>query len=153
MSPMDTGTAITVIAAVLGGLLAGLYAAFAVAVMPGLRRTTDDVFTETMASVNAAILNPLFLVQFLGAPVAAVLAAVFHDAGRPWLIAGAVLAVAATWLTVLVNVPLNNRLDADRNDGDPQARPRFEAPWVRANAVRAVLHTASATCLVIALTR
>ncbi len=153
MTPMDTGTVITVVAAVLGALLAGLYVAFAVAVMPGLRRTTDATFTATMTSVNTAILNPLFLILFFGAPVAAVLAAVFDDVGRPWLITGAVLAVVATWLTVLVNVPLNNRLDADRNSGDPHARVHFERPWVRANAVRTVLHIASATCLVIALTR
>ncbi len=148
---MDTGTVVTVIAAVLGALLAGLYVAFAIAVMPGLRRTTDTTFTATMTAVNTVILNPLFLVQFLGAPIAAVVSAVVRDAGRPWIIAGAVLAVVATWITVLVNVPLNNRLDADRDA--PQARLRFEGPWVRANAVRAVLHTASATCLVIALTR
>lgn len=151
--PMDAVTAITVIATVLGALLAGLYVAFAIAVMPGLARTTDATFTTTMTAVNTAIVNPPFLVLFLGAPVGAVLAAVFRDTGRPWLVAGAVLAVIATWMTVLVNVPLNNRLDADHDAGDPEGRRRFEGAWVRANAGRTVLHTASATCLVIALTR
>ena len=48
------------------GLMAGVYAAFAFAVMPGLARTADRTFVEAMQRINVAILNGWFLVCFLG---------------------------------------------------------------------------------------
>ncbi|PZU00224.1 MAG: DUF1772 domain-containing protein, partial [Gordonia sp. (in: high G+C Gram-positive bacteria)] len=55
------------IAAVLAvGLIAGLFCAFAYAVMPGLAQTDDPVFVSSMQRINVVIVNPLFLLLFFG---------------------------------------------------------------------------------------
>ena len=76
----------------LNGLLAGIYLAFVVAVMPALHGLPDDTFVRVMNRINVVIVNPAFLTLFLGAPVLAViLAAVRRD---PLTIAAAVAAVS-----------------------------------------------------------
>jgi uncharacterized membrane protein len=107
----------------LNGLLAGIYLAFVVAVMPALHGLPDETFVRVMNRINLVIVNPALLIVFLGAPVLAViLAAVRRD---PLTIAAAVAAVVAVIMTIAVNVPLNNRL------ADGGTRDTFETPWVR----------------------
>lgn len=60
------------------GLIAGLFAGFAYAVMPGLRRGDDRTFVDAMQQINKAILNGWFLSCFLGAFVALGVAAVCY---------------------------------------------------------------------------
>ncbi|MCP2256651.1 putative membrane protein [Streptoalloteichus tenebrarius] len=152
---------VTLIAAVIStGLVAGLFYAFAIAVMPGLAKVDDRAFVSTMQSINRVILNGWFLVAFVGTLVLTAGAALFHlDPGRRGVLLCVVLAFAlslATWaITMVVNVPLNNALEAA---GDPDqigdlaaVRERFEAVWVRWNIVRAVTSTAAFGCLVWAL--
>ncbi|TDT40916.1 putative membrane protein [Streptomyces sp. BK208] len=155
-----TQTAALLAAVVTSGLMAGLFAAFAYAVMPGLRGTSDHTFVETMQGINKAIVNPVFMLPFMGTiPLIAV--AVFlarRGHGRPalpWLIAALVLYLVAFAVTVAVNVPLNDQLERAGDPdsiGDPAAvRERFEAAWVTWNIVRALLHTAAFACLAWAL--
>ncbi|MFD6418456.1 DUF1772 domain-containing protein [Streptomyces sp. NPDC060194] len=132
------------------GLRAGLLAGFAYAVMPGLAGTSDRTFVEAMQGVNAAIVNPVFMVPFLGAvPLlgrAAVLARRGPDrAALPSLVAALALYGAAFAVTGGFNVPLNDALAAA---GDPD---RFEGGWVFWNAVRALLHTGAFACTARAL--
>ena len=58
------------------GMMAGVYAAFAFAVMPGLARAADRTFVEAMQRINVAILNGWFLICFLGGLVFSALALV-----------------------------------------------------------------------------
>ncbi|HEU4349921.1 MAG TPA: anthrone oxygenase family protein [Actinoplanes sp.] len=135
------------------GLMAGLFAAFSYAVMPGLARTDDATFVAAMQRINVAILNPVFGLCFGGALVLTALALALHRgrAGAGWILAGLLLYVAVLVVTFAVNVPLNNRLNAAT--GDPAAaRAAFEAAWVRWNAVRSLLSTAALGCLGWALT-
>ena len=140
-------------AVVTNGLMAGLFAAYSYAVMPGLGRTDDRTFVAAMQQTNGAILNGWFGVCFGGAVLLAAVAAVLHR-GRPglgWIVAGLVLYVAVLGVTFTVNVPLNDALAA-AGDVDPAgARARFEGVWVRWNVVRAVLSTAAFGCLTWAL--
>ena len=147
---------VTVVAVVLAGLFAGLFATFSYAVMPGLRRTDDATFARAMREVNVAILNPALGVVFGGSVLASIAAAVLgldDEAARWWLVAGAVLVFAAGAVTMGVNVPMNDRLLAGVDSGEPSAsvRQAFEAPWVRWNLVRTVLSAAGFVALVIAL--
>jgi uncharacterized membrane protein len=106
----------------LNGLLAGIYVAFVVAVMPALHGLPDDTFVRVMNRTNLVIVNPAFLTLFLGAPLLAVsLAAVRRD---PLTIAAAVAAVSAVVMTIAVNVPLNDAL------ADGGTRDTYETPWV-----------------------
>jgi uncharacterized membrane protein len=112
----------------LNGLLAGIYVAFVVAVMPALHGLPDDTFVRVMNRISVVIVNPAFLTLFLGAPVVAVIvAAVRRD---PLTIGAAVAAVIAVLITIAVNVPLNNAL------ADGGIRDTFETPWVRWHYVR-----------------
>ncbi|MGW8972503.1 anthrone oxygenase family protein [Streptomyces platensis] len=142
----------TLLVATLGaGLMAGLFAAFAYAVMPGLARSADRTFVQAMQHINRAILNGWFLVPFLLPIPLLVLATVlaWNGHGRvalPWVVAALVLYLAGFLVTSGVNVPLNNALDkADTGDDSraEAARAAFEGRWVTFNTVRALLHTAA----------
>jgi uncharacterized membrane protein len=148
------GTFTLVAAVITNGLMAGLFAAYSYAVMPGLGRASDRTFVEAMQQTNAAILNGWFGLCFGGAVVFAAAAAFLHR-GRPglwWVVAGLALYVAVLVVTFAINVPLNDALAAA---GDPAdlagVRSRFEATWVRWNVVRAVLSTGAFGCLTWAL--
>jgi uncharacterized membrane protein len=146
-------TAALVAAVITNGLMAGLFAAYSYAVMPGLARTGDRTFVEAMQQTNAAILNGWFGICFGGAVLFAAAAALLH-LGRPalpWIVAGLALYVAVLVVTFSINVPLNDALAAAGN-GDPAGvRAGFEGVWVRWNVVRAVASTAAFGCLTWAL--
>ncbi|MFD9290074.1 DUF1772 domain-containing protein [Streptomyces sp. NPDC060030] len=141
-------------------LMAGLFCAFAYAVMPGLSRNDDRAFVRSMQHVNRAVINGWFLVPFL-APLpllvlATVLAARGHSPGTlPWIVTALVLFGLAFLVTGTRNVPLNDALDEVGADASPSqlgsARAAFESRWVRWNTVRAVLHTASLAALLWAI--
>ncbi|GFE24809.1 DUF1772 domain-containing protein [Streptomyces libani] len=143
---------VTLLVATLGtGLMAGLFAAFAYAVMPGLARSADRTFVQAMQNINRAIINGWFLLPFL-LPIPLLLLATvlaWNGHGRvalPWILAALVLYLAGFFVTSGVNVPLNNALDkADTGDDDrtEAARAAFEVRWVTWNRVRAFLHTAA----------
>jgi uncharacterized membrane protein len=106
-----------VVATVTMGLMAGLFYAFSIAVMPGLARSGDRAFVEAMQRINVAILNGWFALGFAGALLFTALAAVLHlgPDGRPalpWIAAALVLYGAALVITFRVNVPLNDALVA-----------------------------------------
>ncbi|MET8153979.1 DUF1772 domain-containing protein [Actinoplanes sp. NPDC049668] len=144
-------TPLLITAIVAAGLQAGTYYVWACGVMPGLAKADDHTFVTTLSSVNQAIVNPVFMLTFLGAPVlAAAAVATGTPAARPWLIAGLTLSVATVAITVLGNVPLNNALGraAATSDADLAAvRAAFETAWVRWNVLRTLTSTASLAAL------
>ncbi|MFC9946228.1 anthrone oxygenase family protein [Streptomyces pratensis] len=153
-------TAALIASATGAALMAGLFCAFAYAVMPGLSRADDRGFVRTMQHINRAIINGWFLTPFLlPLPLlvlATVLAVQGHSPGAlPWIIAALVLYGVAFLVTGTRNVPLNDALDKVPLDTAPDllrdARAAFEDRWVRWNTVRAVLHTASLGALLWAL--
>ena len=129
---MNWATATLVAATITNGLMAGLFAAYSYAVMPGLGRTGDATFVEAMQQSNAAILNGWFGVCFGGSAVFAAAAVLLH-LGRPgllWIVAGLVLYVAVLVITFRINVPLNDRLAAAGTPTTP-ARSRGGPRGVR----------------------
>ena len=137
-------TTAVVLAAVGSGLLAGLYWAFSVAVVPALAREPDPAAAAVMQRVNQVVLRPAFLVVFAGTPlvglVAAVLALLDGGPALPWVLAGTALQVLASFvLTATYHVPRNTRLDAvDPTSPEGQGYWRtYVREWTRANHVRA----------------
>lgn len=119
-------------ATVAAGLQAGTYYTWASGVMPGLARVDDRTFVSTMTNVNVAIVNPVFMLTFLGTPaLAAAAVATTSSPARAWAIAGLALAIGTVVVTAAGNIPLNNALDAGGSRAD------FESAWVRWNVVRA----------------
>ncbi|WUH99887.1 DUF1772 domain-containing protein [Spirillospora sp. NBC_00431] len=158
---MNVVQAVTLLAATITtGLMAGFFTGISYSFMPGLARSSDSTFVETMQKTNKAILNAWFLVPFMGSIPLLGLAAVLSGsdderAALPWIIAGLVLYLVAFFITSSVNVPLNNELAAA---GDPvpredlaAVRARYEARWVRWNLIRALVHAAAFGCTAWAL--
>ncbi|MFJ6196678.1 DUF1772 domain-containing protein [Micromonospora sp. NPDC092111] len=141
------------------GLMAGLFFAFTCAVMPGLSAVDDRTFVGTMQSINRRILNGWFLAAFLGAVLLIGLAVALHltVGGRvlAWTVAALALYAGTLLITIRLNVPLNDRLDAagpvDRIADLASVRAAFEVPWVRWNLVRTLTNVAAFGCLVAAL--
>jgi uncharacterized membrane protein len=130
------------------GLMAGVFAIFSNAIMPGLHKTDDRTFVAAFQSIDRAIINPAFMLTFLAPLVLTALATFVHltAEGRPllpWIVAAFVLYLLVFVITIRVNVPRNNEIkaagDVDRLADPHSVRERFdEARWVRWNHVRAV---------------
>ncbi|MGQ0778158.1 MAG: anthrone oxygenase family protein [Pseudonocardiales bacterium] len=143
------------------GLMAGLFYAFAVSVMPGLARTDDQTFVTVLQKINEAIQNAAFTATFFGAFVFTGAAAILQHrlgarAAVRWILAALALYVVALAITMGVNVPLNDMLAAA---GEPsravnlaEVRNDFEGLWTATNVARAVACTLALACLGRALT-
>jgi uncharacterized membrane protein len=140
------------------GLVAGVFAVYANAFMPGLAKTDDKTFVGAFQAVDRAIINPIFLgIGFLGALVFTLLAGLLHlkEKALPWIAVAFVLYLITVIITVSVNVPMN---DAIKAAGDPNTidvaavRAAFdEGRWRAFNLVRVVLNTAAFGLLTYAL--
>jgi uncharacterized membrane protein len=151
---MDINTTLLSSSVVSSGLMAGLFYGWTVSVMPGLRRVPDEAYITTMQDINRAIINPAFIIPFMGIPVILGVASVAHfrsgDTRRGWLLAGAAGAYTAGVLGVTVgrNVPLNDALDAfDLRSATTGAitdrRRSYESPWNRWHYLRTAANVAS----------
>ncbi|MCW4464921.1 DUF1772 domain-containing protein [Glutamicibacter sp. MNS18] len=132
-----------VLAAMLGNaLLAGTFYAFTCAIRPGFRSLGDLEYVLVFRRINAAILNPGFLLVFLLTPLGSLACTLllYRSWQESWLlVAAAALSLASFLITVIVNVPLNKLLATRSIDAPWQqrrARRQFEAPWNRWNALR-----------------
>jgi uncharacterized membrane protein len=147
-----------VVAAVVAGLQAGTYFTWSTGVMPGLARVDDRTFVSAVQQMNLAIVNPVFIATFLGAPVLAGAAAVLcGPQARPWAIAATVLAVGTLVISFAGNIPLNDALEAagpvDRIKDLAAVRADFESLWVRLNVGRCLTSAGALGCLAMAALR
>ncbi len=153
------GTLTLLAATAATALLAGTFYAFDVAVVPGLARADPRGAVGTMQSINVAIVNPWFMLSFLGSPaLIAVTLLVRVLEGAPGLtVAGTAVAlglvVVALALTARLHIPLNDTLAAA---GSPEALTdpadvlgRYLRPWARWNRAR-TLSTLAATVVLVA---
>lgn len=156
---MDTWLITLVRASAIGtGLMAGLFFAFSVAVMPGLRRLAPADGLQAMQAINRAILNPLFLAVFvltvlLAAAVAVSALWTWDDGGAPLRLAGGLTYVLGGFvLTAAYHVPRNDALEQlDAADSRSAAKwATYLSEWVPWNHVRAVASLASLVLLVVA---
>jgi uncharacterized membrane protein len=148
---MDLFDAVLLLAALLCALTAGLVFAFTVVVMPGIRALPDRDFLRAFTVMDRIIQEnePRFFLVWVGSVVALVAAVILgvdsvSGVDRMLLVgAAAVYLLGVQVPTVLVNVPLNNRLQALDLDGLDAAalrseREAFEGRWTSWNAVRTV---------------
>ena len=145
-------------AALVAGLQAGTYFTWATGVMPGLAKVDDRTFVHAMQQMNIAIVNPVFIATFLGAPLlAGASIAVAGSHARPWAIAATVLAVGTLVITFAGNIPLNDALDAagpvDKIKDLAAVRGDFESLWVKLNVGRSLTSAGALGCLVWAALR
>ncbi|MEU6641617.1 anthrone oxygenase family protein [Saccharomonospora sp. NPDC046836] len=149
---------LTVLAIVGCGLMAGLFFAFSTSVMPGLSRLPKPAAALAMQEANRRIQNPLFLLVFLGTALVCVLVAVAapvagHD-GAGWLVAGALVYVVGGFVvTMVVNVPMNNRIDRADPDSSEGAViwTEYLSRWTAWNHLRALAATLATALLAVGL--
>lgn len=160
-SPYAIATAVATLSAAATG---GLFFAFSTFVMTGLDRADPAEAIAAMRAVNAeAQANAPFLALFFGGTVVALVVGVvaalrLSTPGSGYVLAGAVLAVVAFIVTVVFNVPLNDRLDVV----DPSAVSAadalrdwtaYSATWTAWNHVRTVAPLAGAALMLAGLLR
>ncbi|GAA3648217.1 DUF1772 domain-containing protein [Nonomuraea antimicrobica] len=140
---------LALITLVLHGALTGLFYAFSMSVMPGLNAIDPAQAEAAMRSVNRKILNPWLFVVFLGSPLAALVAGFL--AGAPaavWFFAAAAVNFVGSFLvTVAINVPMNNALDAGT-----MPFKAYSPRWTTWNTVRTVACAAGLVLVGIGLT-
>lgn len=150
--------ALTLVAAVASGVMAGVFFAFSAFVMRALARLPAPQGIAAMQAINVAVINPLFLGTLfgtgaLGAALAALALALPPPEAR-YLLAGGVLYVGGiVVVTMLGNVPLNNALAAvapDSAEGKAMWE-RYLVRWVAWNHARTVTGTAASAAFVLAL--
>jgi len=143
----------------LTGLSAGLFYSWQVSVIPGTRLTQDSTYIETMQKINRAIINPPFMLIFLGSLLMQIISVfLFWNSGlQSWFILAGTLVYGAgtVMVTGLGNVPLNDALDElQLNDLSKEEiskrRQNYEIPWNRLHLIRSAFSVVSFMLLLIA---
>jgi uncharacterized membrane protein len=151
--------ALSLLAALGSGLIAGTFFAFSTFVMRALARLPAHEGIAAMQAINVVVINPMFLGVFLGTAALCVAGAVGAalrrgTPGDTYLLSGAALYFIGTFgVTIVCNVPLNNAL-AKRTPDDPDA-PRawgdYVARWTFWNHGRTAAATAALACFILAM--
>src|SRR4029077_7374945 len=99
--------ALTLVAALGCGLVAGVFFAFSTFVMKALARLPSDAGIAAMQSINVVVLNPWFMTAFLGTAAACLLTVIaallrWHAPGAVYLFAGGALYLVGTLLVTIV---------------------------------------------------
>jgi uncharacterized membrane protein len=150
---------LTFVAAIGSGLVAGIFFAFSSFVMAALGRILPEQGIATMQAINITVLNPAFLTAFLGTGVVCLgLAAgsyVWWDetSGKLLLAASLIYLVGCIAVTMVCNVPLNDRLAAVRPN-TPEAAAvwsNYLTLWTKWNHLRTVAPLLSAILFTTAL--
>jgi uncharacterized membrane protein len=154
------------LATFLCSLVAGFLFAFAIVIMPGIRRLDDDGFIRAFQVIDRVIQNgqPLFMFMWVGSVLALIAVAVLGQwelsgADRLLLIAAAVVYLLGVQLpTATINVPLNNalqKLDPGTMSETMRQRARddFESRWNRWNAIRTAFASLTALLMMLLLFR
>lgn len=151
--------ALTVVAAVGGATVGGVFFGFSAFVMPALTRLPAPQGIAAMQSINVTVLSPAFMTVYLGTGLCcAVLGirAVLAWGERPaaLLLAGAALyLVGVILLTGAFHVPRNNALTALDPAGPAAAEQwaTFVRAWSWGNHVRVAAGLGTAVALILAL--
>jgi len=151
--------AVTLLAALGSGLLAGNFFAFSAFLMKALSRLSAERGIVAMQAITTAIKSPVFLVVFFGtAALCAVLsgAALLHwsKPGAGYLLAGSLFFLMGAFpVTMMRNVPLNNQLMAATPDAKASRDlwKRYQATWRMWNHLRTITALAACACFILAL--
>lgn len=153
-----------ILATLLCSLVAGFLFAFAVVVMPGLRKLDDRAFIRAFQVMDSIIQRnqPVFMLVWLGSVIALLVTvalgfAQLDVANRAILGTAIGINLLGVQLpTMGINVPLNNqikKIDVESTDQASlkAAREAFEPKWNRANLLRTLLAIAAIGLLLILL--
>ena len=148
--------AITFLAALGAGLVAGAFFAFSSFVMGALAKLPAAGGIAAMQSINIVVINRVFLGTLFGTGALCLPLAVVAVAnwGAAWLLAGALLYLVGTiGVTAFCNVPRNNQLAPldPAATGSAEIWSRYVAEWTWWNHVRTLAALAATACFILAL--
>ena len=151
-----------ILATFLCSLVAGFLFAFAVVVMPGIKSLNDREFIRTFQVMDRIIQKnqPMFMVVWLGSIVVLIISVVLgigqlDGVGRMLIISAVLVYLLGVQLpTIIINIPLNNKLqtldvDAVNEATHKAAREDFEQRWNRWNIIRTALSGLASALLII----
>ncbi|MDG1482607.1 MAG: DUF1772 domain-containing protein [Myxococcota bacterium] len=142
--------------AVAAGVSSGMMLAFSAGTMRGLSRLPEAEAVRAMQAINVSVINPLFLGVFIGTgPLLVALSGIDLYGGSPnryLLAATLVYVVGVVAVTILGNVPLNDRLAAvDTTTMGPGTWDGYAGAWLRYNHTRALAGAVASGLLTLAL--
>ncbi len=155
----DLTTIMTIFVVVMSGTLAGIYFIFSNTIMKALADMEPAVGITVMQKINKIIINPGFMLLFMGAPVLSVYlvyAGWFKEVGDAslLLIIGGILIIVGNFiLTATGNVPLNNELDAvdPNSENGKRVWKKYLSRWVLLNTIRSYATAFAAGVLIVAV--
>jgi len=151
--------ALTLLAALGCGLIAGVFLAFSSFVMKALARLPASAGIAAMQSINIVVLRSVFMAVFLGTAAVCVVASVYslfrlQEPGVVYMLIGSALYLVGSFLvTIIFNVPRNEALAklAPTNPNSANFWSGYAASWTAWNHVRTVAALAAAASFSIAL--
>jgi uncharacterized membrane protein len=150
---------LTLLAALGSALIGGVFFGFSTFIMRALARLPTAAGIAAMQQINVAVINPWFLVPFVGTAVAGAALAgwgvvVWGEGEARWRAVGGALYVVGTFLvTIRFNVPLNDALAAVAPEEERAVAvwEDYLVRWTWWNHVRTVAAIAAAGWLCLAL--
>lgn len=154
-------TNLLLLTTLLTGLSAGLFYSWAVSVIPGTKKVSDLVYLESMQSINREIINPWFLVIFLGPIVLIILSGIGYYRAENIEVFGYLIATFLTYMvgtvgvTAFGNVPMNEALDTLQLSGLSLEQLKvirldYESKWNRLHSIRTVFSVVAFALLLLA---
>jgi uncharacterized membrane protein len=126
------------------GLMSGVFFIFSNTIVRSLTSLEPSEGIKAMQAINRVIVNPLFLVVFLGTTLLSAVIIVTSFRSLPdlkavyFILGGLLYIIGAFVVTALFNIPLNNRLAALNPDTLDSASQwaNYVSTWMNWNHVR-----------------
>ncbi len=137
-------------AAISAGIVAGVFFAFSTCVMRALARLPAEDGAAAMNAINITIINPMFMLVFVGTAALSLALAVGslyfwpQPAAKLALAASTLYLVGSFGVTMAFNVPLNNHLAATPASNSAAFWRHYLLTWTRWNHVRTLASIAAA---------
>jgi uncharacterized membrane protein len=147
-----------IVTAIVGaGLVTGLLFAFSNFVMRALAELSNNNGMFAMQQINKKIINPIFILLFLGTPVLCIILVAstvtdLETSGNAFLFIGAICYLVGPFgITMRFNVPLNNRLAKAELSNADEIWIDYQVRWQLWNHIRTYIGVLSIILLTIGL--
>lgn len=156
---IDTKTIVLLLTTLLTGLLAGIFFTWTNAVTPGIGHLDDINYLRAFQNMNQSIVNPLFLIVFLGPVLLSFVTVYLYKSNHHYilwllLLAAIIYLIGVFLITIMGNIPLNNLLDKTdltniTLEDAKSLRDQFEVKWNFLHLIRTITATLSFLSLII----
>jgi uncharacterized membrane protein len=156
---IDTKTIVLLLTTLLTGLLAGIFFTWTNAVTPGIGHLDDINYLRAFQNMNRSIVNPLFLIVFLGPVLLSFVTVYLYKSNHHYilwllLLAAIIYLIGVFLITIMGNIPLNNLLDKTdltniTLEDAKSLRDQFEIKWNFLHLIRTITATLSFLLLII----